>query len=86
LYKIDIKGNGESLYYLLDGDNVTGRNQSKCANIEVLVDKGKISEIYEYLNSDGFIDPPLPANPIRLDGFQWLDHLRPKKKSDIFNY
>ncbi len=85
LYKIDIKGNGESLYYLLDGDNVTGRNQSKCANIEVLVDKGKISEIYEYLNSDGFIDPPLPANPVRLDGFQWLDHLRPKKKSDIFN-
>ena len=85
LYKIDIKGNGESLYYLLDGDDVTGRNQSKCANIEVLVDKGKISEIYEYLNSDGFIDPPLPANPVRLEGFQWLDHLRPKKKSDIFN-
>src|SRR5450759_5076251 len=51
LYKLDIKGNGESLYYLMDGDNVTGRNQSKCANIEVLVDKGKISEIYEYQNS-----------------------------------
>jgi lipopolysaccharide export system protein LptA len=86
LYKLDIKGNGESLYYLMDGDNVTGRNQSKCANIEVLVDKGKISEIYEYQNSEGFIDPPLPATPVRLEGFQWLDHLRPKKKSDIFNY
>ena len=34
-------------------------NQSKCANIEVLVDKGKISEIYEYENPEGFIDPPV---------------------------
>ena len=85
LYKIDIKGNGESLYYLLDGENVTGRNQSKCANIEVLVEKGKISEIYEYQNSEGFIDPPLPANPVRMEGFKWFDDLRPKKKSDIFN-
>lgn len=84
LYKINIKGNGESLYYLLDGENVAGRNQSKCANIEVHVDKGKVTEIYEYENPDGFIDPPLPANPVRLDGFKWLDHLRPKKKDDIF--
>ena len=85
LYKIDIKGNGESLYYLLDGDAVAGRNQSKCANIEVIVDKGKVIEIYEHQNPEGFIDPPLPANPIRLDGFKWFDKLRPRKKNDIFN-
>lgn len=84
LYKIDIKGNGESLYYLLDGDAVAGRNQSKCANIEVFVEKGKIKEIYEYGSPEGFIDPPLPAEPIRLDGFHWLDNLRPKSKTDIF--
>lgn len=85
LYKIDIKGNGESLYYLLDGDAVAGRNQSKCANIEVIVDKGKVIEIYEHDNPEGFIDPPLPANPDRLDGFKWFDNLRPRKKNDIFN-
>lgn len=85
LYKINIKGNGESLYYLLDGDLVAGRNESKCANMEVLIDRGKISDIYEYDNPEGFIDPPLPADPIRLDGFKWLDHFRPKRKLDIFN-
>jgi lipopolysaccharide export system protein LptA len=84
LFKIDIKGNGESVYYLLDGDAVAGRNQSKCANMEVRLEKGKVSEIYEYENPDGFIDPPLPANPVRLDGFKWLDLLRPKKMEDIF--
>jgi hypothetical protein len=84
LYKINIRGNGESLYYLLDGDAVAGMNQSKCANMEVLVDKGKVSQIFEYESPEGFIDPPLPAIPTRLEGFKWLDHLRPKKKNDIF--
>jgi hypothetical protein len=87
LYKIDIKGNGESIYYLLDGENVAGVNQSKCANIEAYVEKGKISEISDYGNPEGFIDPPEPSKPkeLRLAGFNWFDSLRPKKKADIFN-
>ncbi len=84
LFKIDIKGNGESVYYMLEGEAVAGINQSKCANIEILLEKGKISEIYEYENPEGTIDPPLPANPVRLEGFKWLDSLRPKKMQDIF--
>jgi lipopolysaccharide export system protein LptA len=84
LYKINIKGNGETLYYLLDGEAVAGRNQSKCANMEVFIDKGKVSEIYEHDSPEGFIDPPLPATPVKLDGFKWLDAYRPKKMSDIF--
>jgi lipopolysaccharide export system protein LptA len=85
VYKINIKGNGEVIYYLLDGETVAGVDRSKCANIEILFDKGKISEIYEYENPEGFSDPPLPLTPLRLEGFKWLDSLRPKKKADIFN-
>lgn len=87
LYKIEIKGNGESIYYLLDGEDVAGVNQSKCANIEANVEKGKISEISDYGNPEGFIDPPDLINPNarRLTGFNWFDNLRPKKKADIFN-
>jgi hypothetical protein len=85
LYKIMIKGNGQILFYLLDNEAVAGVEQSKCANIEMKFEKGKISEIFEYENPEGFIDPPLPINRIRLDGYQWFDHLRPKKKDDIFN-
>lgn len=86
LYKIEIKGNGESMYYLLDGEDVAGVNQSKCANIEAYVENGKISEINDYGNPEGFIDPPEASKPeeIRLAGFNWFDSLRPKKKADIF--
>lgn len=86
LYKIDIKGNGESIYYLLDGDAVAGVNQSKCVNIEAFIDKGKIKEIYEYQNPEGNIDPPEKKIPkeLRLTGFTWQNEIRPKDKNDIF--
>jgi hypothetical protein len=84
LYKIDIKGNGEVVYYLLDEDLVAGIDQSKCADIQVLLEKGKPTEIFEFDNPEGVIDPPLPIKAIRLDGFKWHDILRPKKKADIF--
>jgi lipopolysaccharide export system protein LptA len=86
LYKIIILGNGESIYYLLDGDDVAGVNQSKCARIEVFLEKGKISNIFEYQSPEGVIDPPdlLNTKKLRLEGFSWLDNLRPKQKSDIF--
>jgi len=86
LYKIEIKGNGESLYYLLDGEDIAGVNQSRCANIEALVEKGKISEITDFGSPEGFIDPPdmMIQTKIRLEGFSWFDHLRPKNREDIF--
>lgn len=86
LYKILVKGNGESVYYLLDGDNVTGVNQSKCTNIEADVENGKLSVITDIGNPDGFIDPPEATKPkeLRLEGFSWQDLVRPKQKSDIF--
>jgi lipopolysaccharide export system protein LptA len=86
LFKIEIKGNGESIYYLLDGEEVAGVDQSKCVNIEVYLVDGKISEIYEKQDPDGTIDPPDPFKPkeLRLKGFNWFSDLRPKDKLDIF--
>jgi lipopolysaccharide export system protein LptA len=86
LYKIDIQGNGETIYYLMDGENISGINQSECANIEILVVNGKISEIYEHQNPEGVIDPPDPSQPepLRLTDFNWFDSIRPKEKNDIF--
>jgi lipopolysaccharide export system protein LptA len=87
LTRILIKGNAESLYYLLEGENIAGKDQSKSATIEATIEKGEISEIITSGTPEGFIDPPdaFRATEIRLDGFQWLDHLRPKQKSDIFS-
>lgn len=87
LYKIDLKGNGETIYYLLEGQFIAGVDKASCANIEVYVEKGKISMIYQKQNPEGTTDPPEigKPDPLRLKGFNWFDSLRPKKKADIFN-
>jgi len=86
LYKIDIRGNGESIYYLLDEDNIAGLNPTRCSRIEVLIEDGKISEVTEFENAEGTLEPPDIPTPdaIRLKGFHWFDSIRPKKKEDLF--
>jgi lipopolysaccharide export system protein LptA len=86
LYRISIKGNGESIYYLVDNNEIVGVNNAKCSSMDIYVEDGKVTEIFEYQQPEGFIDPPsdLPQNNKHLDGFIWLDHLRPKKIADIF--
>jgi len=86
LYKINIEGNGEAIYFLEDKDELIGVNHAKSSSIEIYVDKGKITDIYEYQNPDGKLDPPLSNLPetLKLPGFNWFDIIRPKKVSDIF--
>lgn len=87
LNKIEVNGNGESIYFLIDGNELTGVNHSRCAKIEAFVKEGRVTEIIDIGNPEGVIDPPeLSTDPLelRLEGFEWLDHLRPKQKSDIF--
>jgi len=86
LYKINIEGNGESIYYLIDGDAIIGRNTTRCARIEIFVEDGKITRIFEYQSPEGEIDPPSgsPRENPQLPGFNWFDGIRPKEKLDIF--
>jgi lipopolysaccharide export system protein LptA len=86
LYKINIEGNGESIYYLVDGEEVVGMNTTRCARIEIFVKDSKITEIYEYQSPEGVIDPPSvsPGKNPKLPGFNWYDRIRPKQISDIF--
>jgi lipopolysaccharide export system protein LptA len=86
LYKIRIDGNGETIYFLEDAKGLIGVNHAKSSSIEIYVDNGKLTEIIEFQNPDGLLNPPLQEPPLtqRLPGFNWFDHLRPKTKSDIF--
>jgi hypothetical protein len=86
LYRIEVEGNGESVYYLDDKGKLVGVTHNKSSSIEIIVDKGKIKQITELQNPDGQLDPPLlnPPEKMKLPGFSWLDGIRPKKVSDIY--
>jgi lipopolysaccharide export system protein LptA len=86
LYKIDVVGNGESVYHLVDNDNIVGVNTGTCARIQIFVKDGAITDIIQFETPEGLINPPvgLPSDKLRLKGFEWFDSIRPKKIEDIF--
>jgi lipopolysaccharide export system protein LptA len=84
LYRININGNGETLYYLLENNEIVGVNKGKCSDIDIFIENGDIKEIYQNKSPEGVIDPPAKIDSQRLTGFKWLDVIRPKKITDIF--
>jgi lipopolysaccharide export system protein LptA len=87
IYKIDVTGNGESIYHLIENEKIVGVNTGTCARIEIFVKEGAITDIIQYETPEGLINPPLQVNheSLRLEGFNWFDSIRPKKRIDIFD-
>ena len=81
LHRIKVTGNGDAIYYVVDGKKLVGVNRAKSASIDIYIEDGKITEIYQNQSPDGTLDPPLknPASELLLDGFRWLPELRPQR-------
>jgi len=82
LHQIKVTGNGEAIYYVVDGNELVGVNRARSATIEIFIEDGKIAEIYQNQSPDGTLDPPLkrPDAEMRLDGFRWHPELRPSRE------
>ncbi len=86
IYKIEVRGNGENIYFAVDENELVGVNQATCANMDIYIDDGEISKIYMLSNPEGSLDPPLLKDAFlrRLENFRWLELLRPYNRWDIF--
>lgn len=83
LNRIKVTGNGEAIYYVVDGDELVGVNRARSATIEIFFEDSKIVEIFQNQSPDGTMNPPLkiPDNEMRLEGYRWHPDLRPDRKS-----
>lgn len=86
LYKLDINGNSETLYYPKDKEVITGMNIAKSSNITIKIKDNKIDEILFSKKPDGNMYPlfQIEQEMLFLRDFKWLDKDRPKSKEDIF--
>ncbi|MFO7655516.1 MAG: OstA-like protein [Bacteroidales bacterium] len=86
LYKIDVNGNGESLYYIKDEEDLIGVNKSESAYIIILWKEGKADTIKSFPKPTAVLYPldELPEDQKRMKDFKWLENLRPKSKEEIF--
>jgi lipopolysaccharide export system protein LptA len=86
LYKIDVDGNGQSVYYARDDNGIIGLNKAQSSKIEIYLKESKVKKIVFITSPDGQLLPLFQISEAdkELPGFKWWDEIRPKKVSDIF--
>ncbi|RCW36699.1 OstA-like protein [Marinilabilia salmonicolor] len=88
LYKIDVDGNGQTVYYPKDREYVIGVNRAESSNLTIFLEDRKVNTIVLRTQPSGNMNPPLVLAPedTKLDGFVWLEEYRPKSYESIFNF
>ena len=87
LKKIDIRGNGESIYFAADNDSAyIGVNKAVCTDMLIYLDSNKVQSITFIAQPVATLYPvnEIPWQELQLKGFKWFGEKRPKRKEDIF--
>ena len=85
-YKVDVKGNGQTVYYAKDKEELVGVNLAQSSNLTIYLEDNKPNNIRFYVKPNGTTYPleMAPEEELILKDFKWLDTLRPRNKEDIF--
>ncbi|MFV0365389.1 MAG: OstA-like protein [Mangrovibacterium sp.] len=86
LKRINVDGNGQSIYYAYDSKGLIGLNKAMGSKIGINLEQSRVSKITFYTNPDGQLIPPFMIGDQDriLAGFKWQDLIRPKSIYDIF--
>jgi len=86
LYLIKVQGNGQTIYYDEEGDDLRAVNRADCTNIDVYLKNKKISRIVFITKPDATLFPidEIDVRDFKLKGFIWRNDERPDKLADIF--
>lgn len=83
---IEVDGNGESVYFPKDKNELIGANKAESSKMTIYLDKGKVSKILFLTKPTAVLHPieELPAKDLLLLNFHWFKNMRPMSKFDIF--
>ncbi len=84
--KIDVNGNGESIYFVLELDSImVGMNHILCSNMVLRFQESALNDISFYTKPNGKLIPPHEISKAdrQLAGFQWRINERPSKEQVI---
>jgi lipopolysaccharide export system protein LptA len=88
LRKIDVIGNGETVYYIKDDDDgsLSGVNKAECSDMAIYITDNKVEKLKMYKKPTGIMHPPKEVNPadMLLKDFEWFASYRPRNAEDIF--
>lgn len=83
---IEVDGNGESIYFPKDNNELIGANKAESSKMTIFLNEGKVSKILFLIKPTAVLHPidELPANDLLLSNFKWYINIRPMSKFDIF--
>ncbi len=86
IYRFNISGNGQSIYFPKDEEKIVGVNFAESSDIILFLKNKKIKEIKFLKQPDMRLLPKdkITLDNIKLEGFVWKLHERPKSVKDIF--
>ena len=88
LYRVNGFNDSETVYYIRDGEDVSGANKLKSVDVVILIEERKAQEVTHIGNPEGEMIPPNEFDPteLTLSGFKWLIELKPADKDDIYEW
>jgi lipopolysaccharide export system protein LptA len=87
LWRINVYGNGETIYHILEDDGgYVGINKALASDIVIYVEDRKVTGIRFLTRPEAQLFPPeeLPEGERLLPDFRWLEERRPRDRDDIF--
>ncbi len=87
LDKIDVNGNGQTLYYAREDSAIIGLNRAESANISIKFKEGQVFKISFLKAPQGQLKPmfEISEEEKKLSGFDWKIRQRPLSKYDLFD-
>ena len=86
LYRINVNGNGQTVYYARDNDRLIGVNIAQSSDMVITVKNNKPDKIRFITKPAATLYPVAmaPEEELILKDFKWNEDVRPKNKTDIF--
>lgn len=87
LRKIDVNGNGETVYYIKEDDgSLSGVNKAECSDMAIYINDNKVEKLKMFKKPSGIMHPPKDVSPAEmlLKDFVWYKSYRPTNAADIF--
>jgi len=87
-HKLNVMKNGETIYYMRDGNDLTGINKATCDNLTVYFKNQEVNEVVFRKKPVGTLYPPskLLDKDKKLLDFRWQSSVRPFNRLDLYRW
>lgn len=88
LSNLDVNGNGQTIYFARDEEQLIGVNKAESSNIKIFFEEGELDRINMLTQPAAVLYPPehLPKEEMYLSGFVWLIKHRPMRREDVYKW